>query len=81
MLLGCVYSGWERDNVVPEKERLRKHVAEHLGWPDLNWDTLPNFGKFNIWQFWNPQSGNVRPVTKDVSVELAGWLPMKQARR
>lgn len=75
LLLGCVFSGWEREPVVDAKHRLRKHVAQHLGWPDLHWDTFPTFGKFNIWQFWDPQSGRPRPkVTKrPVLRELPGW--------
>ena len=82
VLLGCVYSAWECEEVIPAKVRIRKRVAAHLGWEDLDSDTRPTFGKFNIWNFWSRGSGEPRPVqTRDVNVALPGWSPVRVPAR
>jgi hypothetical protein len=61
VLLGAVVSARRGKATSEEKRRLTNRIAEHLGWPDLHADTLPDVRKFNIWRFWDPTSGEARP--------------------
>lgn len=61
VLLGAVVSARRGKATSEAKQRLTERIAGHLGWSDLNADTLPYVGKFNIWRFWDPTSGEPRP--------------------
>ena len=52
LLLGAVLDGFNRRSSSEPKDRLRRHVAAHLGWEDIDADTFPEEPKFNIWHLW-----------------------------
>lgn len=63
VLLGAVMAEVTSEANSGPKLRIRRAVAEHLGWSDLKADTLYAEWKFNIWHFYNPKSGEPREVT------------------
>jgi len=54
LLLGAVMERWQGKATNSTKKAIRKTIAHHIGWPDLNWDTRPTERKFNIWYFHDP---------------------------
>lgn len=60
VLLGAVMDDWAGSSTTAPKQRVKKAIADCLGWSDLNADTLPSEWKFNIWTFWNPKAGEGR---------------------
>lgn len=61
LLVGAVLAARQGEISSEAKQALLKLIATHLGWPDLTTDTMPSAQKFNIWRFWDPQSGLPRP--------------------
>lgn len=72
VLLGAVLDGWNRASTGDAKPDLRRHVAKHLGWDDLDSDTMPSERKFNIWYMCDPREPR---VTTTRVVTLARPLP------
>jgi Protein of unknown function (DUF3800) len=78
LLLGAVMAEVIGEENSAPKLRIRKVVADHLGWTDLKADTILNEWKFNIWHFHNPRSGEPREVsTRTVRLKV----PMPELRR
>jgi hypothetical protein len=70
-LLGATLADWQKEATSQYKLRVRGHLAEHLGWPDLCSDTHEAVWKFNLWYFYDPSSGRPREVsTRDVHFKL-----------
>lgn len=68
LLLGAVMENWQRRVTNRAKKALCGHIALHLGWPDLNSDTMPTERKFNIWYFSDlPREGR-RIETREVKL-------------
>lgn len=66
VLLGAVLDAWNTRSSSAPKAQLRRHIAEHLGWADLDGDTMPLVRKFNIWRLLNPRvrgPSTTRPVS------------------
>jgi hypothetical protein len=61
-------SAWDRDPASGAKRDLRLFIAEHLGWPDLRWDTRPAERKFNVWMFCDADRANQQATTRDVTL-------------
>lgn len=57
LLLGCVLGAWQGDVEAEPKRRIMAHLAEHLGWPELEHDTFRHEWKFNVWHFYDSPSG------------------------
>jgi hypothetical protein len=61
------------------KLAVRRAVAEHLSWSDLQADTFLKEWKFNIWHFFNPRSGEPREV-RSRPVKLTVPMPTLRLR-
>lgn len=61
LLLGAVMAARHKAITAEPKHQLVARIAHHLGWQDLEADTMPGAQKFNIWRFWDPASGQPRP--------------------
>jgi hypothetical protein len=61
-LLGASLADWQNDSTAVHKLTVRRHLASHLGWPDLRADTYLSEWKFNLWSFYDPTSGGRREV-------------------
>lgn len=82
VLLGAVMDDWCGDSISAPKQRVKRAVAEHLGWPDLASDTHPTEWKFNVWAFYDPTRGEERPAkTRDVKLVYPMNLVERRARR
>ncbi len=68
ILLGAIVSARRNNATAAAKLALRDHIAGRLGWPSLEFDTLPREWKFNIWRFWDPTSGTPRPESTKRSI-------------
>jgi hypothetical protein len=68
VLLGSVMSAWASDPPGGAKGELRAFIANHLGWEDLHADTHPPERKFNIWMFFDTQSGKRQSATREVAL-------------
>jgi hypothetical protein len=76
-LLGATLADWQKDATSAHKLAVRRHLAEHLGWPDMRSDTHPSVWKFNVWYFYDPRSGRSREIpTREVMFKL----PIRQFR-
>jgi len=65
VLLGAVMDAFNRGSKNQAKATIRKQIAAHLGWEDLDADTKPHERKFNIWYMCDPREPRVvqtRPV-------------------
>jgi hypothetical protein len=60
-LLGAIMAARHGDFASMSKRAVIERICEHLGWDSLSDDTMPDAKKFNIWRFWDPQSGAPRP--------------------
>jgi hypothetical protein len=70
-LLGAALAGWQNKATADHKLRVRRHLAKHLGWPDMDSDTRPSLWKFNIWYFHDPTDERPREVsTRAVNYKL-----------
>jgi hypothetical protein len=74
LLLGATLADWQQVATAPHKLRVRRAVAEHVGWPDLRADTHVHEWKFNIWNFHDPTAGHEREV-QSRRVELRHSMP------
>ena len=54
LLLGAVMETWQQKATNENKIKVRKKIAEHLGWSTLDSDTFNKERKFNIWYFFDP---------------------------
>jgi hypothetical protein len=67
-LLGAALADWQKKAVSLHKLRVRRYLAEHLGWPDMRSDTHPSVWKFNLWYFYDPKywspAGNTHTRSK-----------------
>jgi Protein of unknown function (DUF3800) len=61
LLVGAVMAARRGEATSSPKIAIQRQIAKHLGWSDLNADTMPHSKKFNIWRFWDPTSGKPRP--------------------
>lgn len=66
LLLGAVMETWQKKATNPAKLELRRMVARHLGWTELDSDTFEKERKFNIWYFFDPPSEQRKVVTQPV---------------
>jgi hypothetical protein len=78
VLLGAVMAEVIGEENAAPKLRIRRVVAEHLGWSDLKADTNHREWKFNVWHFYNPRSGEPREVS---TRPLRLKVPMPPLRR
>jgi hypothetical protein len=69
LLLGAVMETWQRKASSPTKRAVRKIIAEHLGWDDLDADTFVDERKFNIWYFHDPPREERRVETRPVRLK------------
>jgi hypothetical protein len=70
-LLGAALADWQKEAVSLHKLRVRRYLAEHLGWPDMRSDTNPSVWKFNLWYFYDPSTGRPREIpTRAVNFKL-----------
>lgn len=60
-LLGAIMAARHGDFASTSKRLVIERICERLGWDHLGHDTMPDAKKFNIWRFWDPQSGVPRP--------------------
>jgi len=68
LLLGAIMENWQRRVTNRTKKALCRHIALHLGWPDLDADTMPTERKFNIWYFTDlPREGR-KVKTREVTL-------------
>jgi len=54
LLLGAVMETWHKKSSNTTKKFIRDCIARHLGWDELEYDTMPRERKFNIWYFHDP---------------------------
>jgi len=66
LLLGAVMETWHKRALNPTKVAIRKEIARHLGWEELDSDTHRAERKFNIWYFHDPTREVRRVLTRDV---------------
>jgi hypothetical protein len=66
LLLGAVMETWQRRSTNTTKQTIRSAIAWHLGWEDLDSDTMPSERKFNIWYFFDPIRESRRVETRKV---------------
>jgi len=69
LLLGAVMENWQQRATNTTKTAITKRIADHLGWVDLDSDTMPSERKFNIWYFFDPMREVRRVNTKKVSLK------------
>ena len=70
LLLGAVMETWQKKASSGNKTKLRRHIASHLGWTDLDTDTFMKERKFNIWKFWEPKMGPRVDTTRPVNLKF-----------
>jgi hypothetical protein len=80
LLLGATMSEWQAEVTAEPKLRVRRSIAEHLGWDDLKADTRLNEWKYNIWYFFDPSAGRAREVATR-AVKLKVPMPQWRGRR
>lgn len=68
LLLGAVMETWQRKATNTTKAAIRASIARHLGWKDLNSDTMPTERKFNVWYFFDPVREARKVATKKVNL-------------
>ena len=68
LLLGAVMETWQQRATNVTKAAIRASIARHLGWQDLNSDTMPSERKFNIWYFFDPVREARRVTTRTVNL-------------
>lgn len=68
LMLGAVMETWHRKTTNPTKLAIRKCIAKHLGWDDLDYDTKPSERKFNIWYFHDPLRENRKVISPKVNL-------------
>lgn len=68
LMLGAVMETWHRKTTNPTKLAIRKCIAKHLGWEDLDFDTRPSERKFNIWYFHDPMREHRRIQSPKVNL-------------
>lgn len=68
LLLGAVMETWQQKATNSTKQAIRKCIAEHLGWKNLDSDTMPSERKFNIWYFFDPVREKRRVKTRKVTL-------------
>jgi hypothetical protein len=59
LILNSFLTTWAQASVSPAHDSVRRHIAQNLGWTDLNADTLQNW-KANMWSYHNPRVGLAR---------------------
>lgn len=62
LLLGAVMDGWNHGSHSDPKQQLRRYIASHLGWGDLDSDTRPGERKFNVWHLVDSHSERRAPT-------------------
>ncbi|HSE19582.1 MAG TPA: DUF3800 domain-containing protein [Pyrinomonadaceae bacterium] len=70
LLLGAVMESWQQRATNLTKRAIRRTIAWHLGWNDLDSDTMPTERKFNIWYFLDPSRESRRVETKKVRLHF-----------
>lgn len=80
VLLGAVMDDWCGTSESATKQNVKRSIAGHLGWVDLAADTKPFEWKFNIWSFYDPTTGNPRPVATR-TVDLRYPMNLVEQRR
>ena len=68
LLLGAVMENWQQKATNRTKKAIRKAIARHIGWENLDSDTRPSERKFNIWYFFDPVRESRRVRTRKVSL-------------
>ncbi|HET7699059.1 MAG TPA: DUF3800 domain-containing protein [Vicinamibacterales bacterium] len=83
VLLGAVAAAWQKEEVTGPKLELQRFIAQHIGWPELRWDTWSTERKFNIWIFHDPTRQRRRVTARDVVLKypLPPLPPMRPKRR
>lgn len=69
LLLGAVMENWNKKATNPVKHKVRRIIASHLGWKNLDADTFKEEKKFNIWYFHDPISEQRTVVSREVSLK------------
>ncbi len=69
LLLGAVMETWVSKSRTREKDSLRRWIAHHLGWDELDADTRPGERKFNVWYFFDPPAGRREATTRAVRLK------------
>ena len=69
LLLGAVMETWQQKAANETKASVRRTIAEHLGWPDLNADTFVKERKFNVWYFFDPPREQRRVTSREVNLK------------
>jgi hypothetical protein len=70
LLLGAVMETWQQKSSNSTKAAIRRIIAEHLGWSDLDADTFVAERKFNIWYFFDPPREERRVTTRTVNLKF-----------
>ena len=68
LLLGAVMETWQQKATNSTKQAIRKLIAHHLGWDNLDSDTMPSERKFNIWYFFDPIREERKVATRKVKL-------------
>lgn len=68
LLLGAVMETWQQRTENATKKAIRKIIAKHLGWDELDSDTMPNERKFNVWYFFDPVREQRKVATRGVTL-------------
>ncbi len=68
LLLGAVMETWQQRVTNSTKKDIRGAIARHLGWTDLDSDTLPSERKFNIWYYHDPIRESRKVSTRKVTL-------------
>lgn len=68
LLLGAVMETWQQKATNTTKTAVRLSIAHHLGWADLDSDTMPSERKFNVWYFFDPVREARRVATRRVNL-------------
>ena len=69
LLLGAVMETWQKRITSKAKSEIRNLIAEHIGWPTLDSDTMPGERKFNIWYFFDPLHESRSVKTRQISLK------------
>lgn len=81
LLLGGTMAAWQKEVTAGPKLRVSKFIASHLGWQDMGADTHPSEWKFNVWNFYDPTTGEPREVkTRKVNL-LYPVVPFRRWQR
>lgn len=68
LLLGAVMETWQQRTTSSTKTAIRHSIAWHLGWDELDSDTMPKERKFNIWYFFDPTRETRKVKTRSVTL-------------